>query len=112
MQTDWQDFLAQQGGIIVDDRIAHFGDARRELVAARDATVVCDLSQRGLILASGEDAQAFLHGQFTNDVTALGEYVADAAPDDRVIVDYEHPCHVALLLAVPDHGSDSITVVP
>src|SRR5450759_4280234 len=73
MHTGWQNFLAQQGGIIVDGRIAHFGDARRELVAARDATVICDLSHRGLILASGEDAQDFLHGQFTNDVTALGD---------------------------------------
>ena len=73
MHTGWQNFLAQQGGIIADDRIAHFGDARRELVAARDATVICDLSHHGLILASGEDAQALLHGQFTNDVTALGD---------------------------------------
>jgi tRNA-modifying protein YgfZ len=73
MQNDWQDFLVQQGGIVADGRIAHFGDARRELLAARDATVVCDLSHRGLILASGEDAQVFLHGQFTNDVAALGD---------------------------------------
>lgn len=42
-----------------------------ELVAARDATIVADLSHNALIEVTGDDATAFLHAQFTNDVEAL-----------------------------------------
>ena len=42
-----------------------------ELTAARDATIVADLSHNALIEVTGDDATAFLHGQFTNDVEAL-----------------------------------------
>lgn len=40
-------------------------------VPSRDATLVADLSHNALIAVSGDDAAAFLHGQFTNDVEAL-----------------------------------------
>ena len=40
-------------------------------VPARDATILADLSDNALIRVSGDDALAFLHGQFTNDVEAL-----------------------------------------
>ncbi len=76
MQPDWQHFLAGQGARIADDSVAHFGDPAAELTAARDGTVLCDLSHLGLIVASGDDALAFLQGQFTNDVEKL--------PDDAV----------------------------
>jgi tRNA-modifying protein YgfZ len=73
MQSEWQRFLEQRGASFVDGAVAHFGNPHNELSAARDSTVLCDLSHLGLILASGDDAQAFLHGQFTNDLTALGD---------------------------------------
>lgn len=47
------------------------GADRAELAAARDGTIVADLSHNALISVSGDDATAFLHGQFTNDVEAL-----------------------------------------
>ncbi|MEJ2114847.1 MAG: folate-binding protein, partial [Gammaproteobacteria bacterium] len=34
-------------------------------------TYLCDLSNLGLIRASGEDAFNFLHGQFTNDLNLV-----------------------------------------
>jgi len=38
---------------------------------ARDGAIVADLSHNALVSISGDDATAFLHGQFTNDVEAL-----------------------------------------
>lgn len=47
------------------------GALRAELAAARDGTIVADLSHNALVSVSGDDAAAFLHAQFTNDVLAL-----------------------------------------
>ena len=58
----WLDFLASRGAP---------ADTRAELRAARDATILADLSHNALLAVSGDDATAFLHGQFTNDVEAL-----------------------------------------
>lgn len=52
------------------------GDPRAELTAARDGTIVADLSHNALLAVTGDDATAFLHGQFTNDVQALGTNAA------------------------------------
>lgn len=52
------------------------GDPRAELAAARDGTIVADLSHNALVSISGDDAAAFLHGQFTNDVQALAQGAA------------------------------------
>ena len=46
-------------------------DPRTETRAARDGTIVADLSHNALIEVSGDDATEFLHAQFTNDVQAL-----------------------------------------
>jgi folate-binding protein YgfZ len=67
----WLDFLATRGARITDGRVADFGNAATELRAARDATIVADLSANALLAVSGDEAAAFLHGQFTNDVNAL-----------------------------------------
>ena len=48
-----------------------FGEPRAELAAARDGTIVADLSHNALLSVTGDDATAFLHGQFTNDVQSL-----------------------------------------
>jgi folate-binding protein YgfZ len=47
------------------------GATRAELAAARDGTIVADLSHNALASITGDDAAAFLHAQFTNDVQAL-----------------------------------------
>ena len=71
MNPDWQNFLAAQGAQIQDGVVQHFGDAASERIATRDGTVLCDLSQFGIIKASGEDAKGFLHNLFSSDVNAL-----------------------------------------
>lgn len=52
---------------------ADFGDPPAELAAARDATILADLSHNAVLAVTGDDAAAFLHGQFTNDIAALPE---------------------------------------
>jgi tRNA-modifying protein YgfZ len=42
-----------------------------ELRAARDGTILVDLSHNALLSVSGDDAVAFLHAQLTNDVESL-----------------------------------------
>ena len=75
MNQNWQIFLEQRGAVLVDGGVAHFGNPEAELAAAHatthGSTLLCDLSHQGLLLAAGDDAQTFLHGQLTNDVAAL-----------------------------------------
>ena len=42
-----------------------------ETVAARDYTILADLSDNALLAVTGDDAAAFLHAQLTNDVQSL-----------------------------------------
>ncbi|TDY03000.1 CAF17-like 4Fe-4S cluster assembly/insertion protein YgfZ [Thiohalophilus thiocyanatoxydans] len=68
MNSEWQTFLAQQHASIADDQVTDFGAPQDELRAADSATVIADLSHQGVITATGSDTEAFLQGQFTNDV--------------------------------------------
>jgi hypothetical protein len=72
----WHAFLASRGAHVANGRTVHFGEPQAELLAARDGTLVADLSHNALIHVTGDDATAFLHAQFTNDVQALPEGAA------------------------------------
>ncbi len=74
--ASWHAFLAGRGAHLEHGRVASFGEPHAELIAARDATIVADLSHNALLEISGDDATAFLHAQFTNDVAALPEGAA------------------------------------
>jgi tRNA-modifying protein YgfZ len=102
----WQAFLEGRGARIVDGRVADFGMIDKELAAARDATIVADLSHLALISAAGEDAAAFLHGQLTNDVQALAADTAHwtgwCSPKGRLVASFlliRRPDRYLLLLA-------------
>jgi folate-binding protein YgfZ len=71
MNQDWQNFLTTQGAQLQDGVVQDFGDAAAERAATRDATVLCDLSQFGVLKVHGEEAQGFLHNLFSSDVNAL-----------------------------------------
>lgn len=71
MNQDWQAFLQQQAASLRDGIVEHFGDAQGELSTAKTCTVMCDLSQFGILRVSGEDAQSFLQNLFSSDVTEL-----------------------------------------
>ena len=68
MNQAWHDFLSAQGALIQDSVVQHFGDAATERLATRDGTVLCDLSQFGILKVSGEDAQSFLQNLLSNDI--------------------------------------------
>ena len=69
--SDWQSFLAGRGAHFDPPGVASFGNPLAELLAARDGTIVADLSHNALLAVTGDDAAAFLQGQLTNDVQAL-----------------------------------------
>ncbi len=90
MNPLWVDLLQKQGATFVDGRVASFGANLAELQSLATQTVMCDLSHEGLLLVSGDDAAAFLHGQLSNDVLALAEGDAQitcwCSPKGRMLV--------------------------
>lgn len=70
-------------------RIAHFGDPARESRAALEGDAIFDLQHLALISAGGVDAEAFLQGQLTGDVSQLGagraQTSAWCSPKGRVL---------------------------
>jgi hypothetical protein len=68
MNLDWQTFLERQHALIQDGVLINFGDAQEELLATQESTVLCDLSQFGILKISGEDAQSFLQNMVSSDV--------------------------------------------
>ena len=68
MNTDWQNFLTQQGAIIEAGVAQRFGDGAAELAATAQSTVLCDLGQFGTLRVSGEEAQTFLQNLLSNDI--------------------------------------------
>jgi folate-binding protein YgfZ len=71
MNRDWQDFLAANGARISEQSVSDFGDIESERIAAREAGVLCDLSQFGVLRVSGGDAQSFLQNLLSNDIRAV-----------------------------------------
>ncbi|MGD2073859.1 MAG: folate-binding protein YgfZ [Gammaproteobacteria bacterium] len=73
MIPEWKAFLENAGAEFSDGGVQHYGNLRRELSVAITGNVFADLSHYGLISVHGDDAQAFLQGQLTNDVTGVDE---------------------------------------
>lgn len=92
MNVLWQNHLQARGAVIEDDSIAHFGNPKAELEAAKSGTVIADLSHFGLINFSGEDAQSFLQGQLSCDVrqasTTNAQYGSYCTPKGRMLASF------------------------
>jgi tRNA-modifying protein YgfZ len=90
--SDWTDFLLARGASFDGAAVAAFGDPEGELVAARDAAVVCDLGPLAALRVCGTDAAAFLHGQLTSDVGELApgsmQLSAWCSPKGRVLANF------------------------
>ncbi|MCW8829043.1 MAG: folate-binding protein YgfZ [Gammaproteobacteria bacterium] len=89
MNSEWQNFLEQQGATIAEGAVHDYGDPTAELKQAVEGDSLCDLSHDALIRASGEEAGGFLQGQLTNDVRSasttrhqLGSY---CSPKGRML---------------------------
>lgn len=89
MHSAWQEFLASQGASIADSRVLHFGQPEQEPQFAGNRNIIADLSHLGLLQVSGEDAQAFLQGQVTNDMKLLNgsnaQYAGYCTPKGRLL---------------------------
>ena len=69
ISPSWHQFLTDLGGKIADDgEVSGLGGP-----VSPAAPYLCPLPAYALISATGEEAQAFLHGQFTSDVNHLPE---------------------------------------
>ena len=67
MNNVWQEFITSKGAILENDSLNGFEPFEGPYFS-KDETYLCDLSTLGVIKANGEEAQSFLHGQFTNDL--------------------------------------------
>ncbi|AXS79913.1 folate-binding protein YgfZ [Dechloromonas sp. HYN0024] len=81
MNPHWRSFLESTEGVFDtgSTELLNFGDAAGELLAAKQQTVVVPLTHLGLIEATGDEAKAFLHSQFTSDINHLGDGQAQHA---------------------------------
>lgn len=73
MNEGWNQFLIENHAEIDPENELRFGDPKDEVRAAATNGVVAPLLQRSVIRVSGEDAEEFLLGQFTNDLRLLDD---------------------------------------
>lgn len=71
MNPNWKNYLVRHGAVIAADVVRNFGDGAAELLAATQATVLCDLHQFGTLRVSGEEAQSFLQNLLSNDIREI-----------------------------------------
>lgn len=86
----WKKFLSEHGAAFDDGAVEDFGDPLAEERAASSSGIICDLSHRGLIAVTGEDAFSFLQGQLTCDLNEVNpsrsRLAAWCTPKGRVLV--------------------------
>jgi folate-binding protein YgfZ len=87
MQADWQAFLTRRGAVIEACAVQRF-DAQT-VPHSTGAVQIFDLSQQGLLSLHGEDAEIFLQGQLSSDVTQLANGVSQltsySTPQGRML---------------------------
>lgn len=92
MKPEWKTFLENRGAEFIDGTVVSFGNPVRELRMVTTGDVITDLSHWGLVAVHGEDAQAFLQGQFTNDLREVSEshsqLNAFCSPKGRVLANF------------------------
>ncbi len=66
MQSNWKNFLNNQGATVNDEMVCDFGKPAAELTA--QDTVLADVSQFSTLRVSGDDAQSFLQNLLSNDI--------------------------------------------
>lgn len=92
MHTAWKTHLENAGAVIEDGVVVGFGNPEQERQSVTTANILVDLSDRALIQISGDDAAAFLQGQFSNDVHQLNathsQLSAWCSPKGRVLASF------------------------
>lgn len=73
MREDWKKYLIDAGAEWTGEFLRDYGNPERERRVAVNGNVLCDLSHRALLAVRGEDAMAFLQGQFGSDLREVTE---------------------------------------
>ncbi len=74
MHEKWKNFLHKNGAMFEGDtKVTTFGKIERERQIASRGLIMADLSHYGHLSVSGEEAQTYLQGQLTSDVTLINE---------------------------------------
>lgn len=69
MYSTWQEFLVAQGALLEVGKLLNFpGDETPENKTKDNDNIITDLSHLAIIEISGNDAEDFLHGQFTINI--------------------------------------------
>jgi len=71
MHENWARHLREQGAVIENGTVRHFGNPQLECRARDKRTLLIDLSMQSLLRVSGADAGGFLNAQLTNDLALL-----------------------------------------
>ena len=86
MNKEWQDFLTGVGADMPESGALTF--AGDDKVAPAD--VICTVSDQVFLRITGDDAEAFLQGQFSNDIAALAvpgsQLNSWSSPKGRVLI--------------------------
>lgn len=92
MNADWKAFLLEKGALFDGEKLVSFGSPESERSSLNKGSVVCDLSNQGLIKVHGEDAESFLQNQFTNDIRNITidthQLTAWCSPKGRIIATF------------------------
>jgi folate-binding protein YgfZ len=98
--------MAAAGGVADEVGIRHFGDPAAELSEAASGNVRVDCSHLAILRARGADAEAFLQGQFSNDVRRLtaerGQLSSYCTPKGRMLA----------ILRLLREGEDILLLLP
>jgi tRNA-modifying protein YgfZ len=92
MNPQWQAFLNSRGAQIADDGGIRFPGSGDPRLGRSEDCALFDLSHLGLIAARGEDADAFLQGQLTNDIRELSpthtQLSSHCSPKGRMLASF------------------------
>jgi tRNA-modifying protein YgfZ len=92
MNADWQRFLQTQGARVDTGVVTDFGDSAAERRATDGGSILADLSHLGILEFTGQDAEAFLQGQLTCDLTAIAPGAAAfgsyCSPKGRILASF------------------------
>jgi len=74
MTNEWQNFLTQHGGKVNEQgQISFANSPRDEFAQLESGCHLASLDQLGIIHVTGDDAQAFLQAQFSNDINLIDQ---------------------------------------
>lgn len=106
MQSPWQQFLVEQGARVNDEGALSLDNSLDAIARLEQGGIIASLDHLGCIRASGNDAQNFLQGQLSNDITQLQEqhvqFSAYCNPKGRMLAQF---------LIFPD-GADYLLLLP